>query len=159
MRRGSNQIPNSVTIFTYSTSHPALTASGSFKAWRTIPGCGIKLPDCLTSLKITPLHKNPTPDTIELAIRNTSSEPNMIGNIRNRREPIEIKRLIRIQAVCPVIWRSSPIRNPSNMESKIRMIKSIQLIYLPSFILTSIKKSQEKSHGQTLAIFLRFGKN
>ena len=71
---------------------------------------------------------------------------------------MEIKILIRIPVVCQVICRSSPSKNPSKIENRIRMRKSIQLIHFSSFILTSIKKSQEESHGQTLAIFLRFNK-
>ena len=47
---------------------------------------------------------------------------------------------------------------PEKQKSGMCRIKSIWGMYVLPVGLTSIKKSQEKSHGQNLAIFLRFGK-
>ena len=54
------------------------------------------------SLKITPLHRKPTPDMMLLPTRNISSEPYSIGNSVKKLVPMQIKTLMRIPAGCPV---------------------------------------------------------
>ena len=78
----------------------------------------------VSPLKITPLHKKPTPAIMLLATRNISCEPYINGNNVKKLVPRQIKTLMRIPAGWPVSWRSKPIQNPRNNERKIRKRKS-----------------------------------
>ena len=76
------------------------------------------------SLNITPLQRNPTPEIIELATRNTSSDLYNNGNNVKKQVHIHKSTLIRMPAIWTVNCLSRPIRKPSIIASRIRIIKS-----------------------------------
>ena len=53
----------------------------------------------LLSFNITPLQRNPTPEIIELATRNTSSDPYNNGNNVKKQVYIHKSTLIRMPAI------------------------------------------------------------